>query len=109
MTGAAENPIPDLNVNAAGEGGIVAANLPAIEVSHALGKENRGVKLSEEDRLRFARQILFFLFLFCLLVVGVYLLEPDNKAAPSVFELVKIGVLPLVTLVIGFYFPNNSK
>jgi hypothetical protein len=27
--------------------------------------------------------------------------------AGGVFEVVKTGVLPLITLVIGFYFPNN--
>ena len=40
---------------------------------------------------------------------GAYVLAPDNKGAAQVIELIKVGMLPLVTLVIGFYFPNSRK
>lgn len=34
---------------------------------------------------------------------------PDNKGFSDSFELIKIGTLPLVTLVIGFYFPKTKE
>jgi hypothetical protein len=33
---------------------------------------------------------------------------PDNPGVSQIFELVKIGALPLVTSVISFHFPNSS-
>lgn len=35
-----------------------------------------------------------------------YALQHDNKALAAMFELVKIGALPLMTLVVSFYFPK---
>ncbi|HBK4767653.1 TPA: hypothetical protein LLS86_001155 [Serratia liquefaciens] len=49
----------------------------------------------EMERLRLARQVLCGIFVIS---------EPIRQ----VFELLKIGALPLVTLVISFYFPNTS-
>ncbi|CDG85338.1 hypothetical protein GJA_4734 [Janthinobacterium agaricidamnosum NBRC 102515 = DSM 9628] len=84
--------------------------MPDINVGQELGLVNDVKEVTGTDRLKFARQILFYLFLTCLLVFGAYILQPDNKGTAEIFELVKVGVLPLVTLVIGFYFPNsNSK
>lgn len=72
-------------------------------------KNDNGVALKEQDRLLFARQILFFLFLICLFVFAGFALAPENQALAQMFELVKIGALPLVTLVVGFYFPSSTK
>lgn len=36
-----------------------------------------------------------------------YTLQHDNKALAAMFELAKIGVLPLMTLVVSFYFPKS--
>lgn len=44
-----------------------------------------------------------------LLVMGGYAFNPDNKAWAEIFELIKVGALPLVTLVIGFYFPSSNR
>ena len=67
------------------------------------------VELGESDRLLFARQILLWLVIVTMFSFGAYVLAPENKGAAQVFELIKVGVLPLVTLVIGFYFPNSRK
>jgi len=67
-----------------------------------------GVSVSEGDRLRLARQVLFWLAIICIGVFVAYGREPENKALGQIFELIKIGALPLVTLVISFYFPKNS-
>lgn len=71
--------------------------------------EGKSPVLKEQDRLLFARQILFFLFLICLFVFAGFALAPENQALAQMFELVKIGALPLVTLVVGFYFPSSTK
>lgn len=76
--------------------------LAAIGRSYAVG-------LRECDRLAFARQILLWLVIVTVFAFGCYILAPENKGAEQVFELIKVGVLPLVTLVIGFYFPNNRR
>jgi len=34
-----------------------------------------------------------------------YGLNPENSALQAMFEFVKIGVPPLVTLLVTFYFP----
>jgi len=65
-------------------------------------------EVDEGERLRLARQVLLGLGLICSGVFIAYGLEPDNTGLSSIFELVKIGALPLVTLVISFYFPNRS-
>lgn len=65
--------------------------------------------VNESERLKFAKQLLFWLMLLCTGVFIAYTLQPDNKALANIFELIKIGFLPLVTLVVSFYFPNNIK
>ena len=65
--------------------------------------------INEGDRLRFAKQVLLFVGLVCVLVFAAYAFRPENKALSSIFELIKIGLLPLVTLVITFYFPKADR
>lgn len=67
------------------------------------------VEVSGSDRLRFAKQILFGLALICTGIIAGYACYPDNKALAQLSELVKIGALPIVTLVISFYFPNGTR
>lgn len=67
------------------------------------------VSLSENDRLGFAKSVLIWLAVICLLVFAAYIWKPESAAAKEVFEVIKIGALPLVTLVISFYFPNGSN
>lgn len=72
-------------------------------------KDDQPVSLTEGNRLSFARQILLWLVIITVFSFGAFILAPENKGAQQVFELIKVGVLPLVTLVIGFYFPNSRK
>lgn len=67
------------------------------------------VKINARDRLRFAKQILLGLALMTLAVFIAYAAMPANPAMAQIFELTKIGVFPLVTLAIAFYFPNRSR
>lgn len=65
--------------------------------------------LKETDRLLFAKQVLFFIFLFSIIIVGLAALSPTNELIIQMVDLVKIGVLPLVTLIVSFYFPQSIK
>ncbi len=70
--------------------------------------EAGGVSISESDRLKFARQLLFFICLICVGVFVAHGYDPKNEGVNQIFELIKIGALPLITLIVSFYFPNNS-
>ena len=65
--------------------------------------------INEGERLRFAKQVLLFVGAVCVLVFAAYAFRPENKALSSIFELIKIGILPLVTLVVSFYFPKSDR
>lgn len=81
--------------------------VPVLNIARYFKAEG-SIKLNESDRLRFARQVLLGIALLCGAVIAAYACAPENPALVQIFELVKIGALPIVTLVISFYFPNNS-
>ncbi len=90
----------DIFGNAGGDGGKI----------DTVGQPGEGIsQVDETDRLRFAREVLFALFFFVILIVTMAFIQPENKALDKIFDWAKIGVLPLVTLVIGFYFPNSNR
>lgn len=66
------------------------------------------VKLPESERMRFGRQVLTWIGLFVVGICGIYIWQPNNEAAQAIFEMIKIGALPLVTLIVTFYFPTRS-
>lgn len=68
-----------------------------------------GIQIDESDRLKFAKQILLVLALICSMTFIAYARWPENAAMQAIFEIIKIGALPLVTLVISFYFPSNNS
>jgi hypothetical protein len=70
--------------------------------------KKEAVTVSAVDRLSFAYRFLFALGGFCLIFFVWYGVDPSNDAVAKIFELIKIGALPLVTLVISFYFPNRT-
>lgn len=70
---------------------------------------SRDIQVTAGERLRFAKQVLLFLGGGAALVFAAYAVYPDNQALAGIFELVKIGLLPLVTLVVSFYFPKMDR
>jgi len=72
-------------------------------------KQTIAERLSSRERLRFARQVLSSLLFVVIGVFAGYAAMPDNPAMAAIFEVVKIGALPLATLVITFYFPNKAR
>jgi hypothetical protein len=65
--------------------------------------------INATDRLLFAKQVLFFIFAYSLIIVLLAAFFPDNDLIKQMIDLIKIGVLPLITLIISFYFPQNVK
>lgn len=65
-------------------------------------------KIDEGLRLKLAGKILLGIALIATGVFIWYALCPSNKALENIFELVKIGVLPLATLVVSFYFTKTD-
>lgn len=78
------------------------------DLNAVFSQESR-VTIDEGDRLKFAKQVLLWLGVICVGVFVGYGVFPDNTALASIFELIKIGALPLVTLVVSFYFPNSNN
>ena len=65
--------------------------------------------IDESERLKFARQVLVSLGFISVAVFVAYTAYPDNTALQEIFELIKIGLLPLVTLVVSFYFARTER
>jgi hypothetical protein len=65
--------------------------------------------IDESERLKFARQVLVSLGVIAVAVFVAYTAYPDNTALQEIFELIKIGLLPLVTLVVSFYFARTER
>lgn len=79
-----------------------------INVDTAFSSNENGVNiLDESSRLDFAKNILLCIFILIVTVFLAYSLYPENKALTQIYELIKIGALPLITLVISFYFPSS--
>ena len=67
-----------------------------------------GVSLPEADRLKLARQLLLSLGVLTVGFFTWYGRDPENSALQAIFELFKIGVLPLITLIVSFYFSRTD-
>lgn len=88
------------------------ATLPSINIAER--GDAKGVsEVTGQDLLRFARHILICLLVLSFTVMLMYYFSDrqgtNEVAAKEIFEVVKIGVLPLVSLVIGFYFRKTEK
>ena len=68
-----------------------------------------GVSIPETDRLKLARQLLLSLGVLTVGFFAWYGMAPENAALEAIFELFKIGVLPLVTLIVSFYFSRTDQ
>ena len=68
-----------------------------------------GVSIPEADRLKLARQLLLSLGVLTVGFFAWYARDPENSALQAIFELFKIGVLPLITLIVSFYFSRTES
>lgn len=63
--------------------------------------------ISDLDRLKLGGRILLGIAAIASGFFIWFVLWPENKALQAIFELLKIGVLPLATLVVSFYFTKD--
>jgi len=82
-------------------------SLVQLETDKAFAQNS--VLISGMERLRFAKQALCVLGLVCISVFVAYALSPQNPALVAIFEFLKIGILPLITLVVSFYFSSRER
>jgi hypothetical protein len=69
----------------------------------------RRAQLNAAARLQFAKQVLAWLALMCAAIIAAYGCFPANPALAAAFDLVRIGALPLLSLVLSFYFASSAK
>ena len=58
---------------------------------------------------RGAGRILLVIGLIAIGVFAAYGHKPDNPALQAIFEFVKVGLLPLATLVVVLYFTKTDR
>jgi hypothetical protein len=66
------------------------------------------VVLNEVLRLRFLKQVLAGIAVICFGVCAAFIYDPKSPAANQLFEFVKIGALPLITLVVVASFSRSE-
>ena len=65
--------------------------------------------------LRLAKQALLFIYIFVTLFLAVYILAVVRGWSDAcdllgaIFEFIKIGILPLVVLILTFYFQKTAS
>lgn len=72
-------------------------------------QRDTSIAINEGDRLIFAKQITLGLALISSAIMAGYACYPDNQALAALVEIIKIGMLPMATLVISFYFTSSTK
>lgn len=65
--------------------------------------------VDENERLKFAKQVLLGLFVISALVLSGYACFPDNPALADMFEWIKNNMSQLVAMVLCFYFSANGR
>lgn len=85
-------------------------NQPDVEKIVIQEEEKRySLSLNESDRLLFAKQVLLFIFVFSTIIVVLAAFFPYNNLIEQMVDIIKIGALPLITLIVSFYFPQSIK
>ncbi|MRW91661.1 hypothetical protein GJ699_16840 [Duganella sp. FT80W] len=82
---------------------------PIVNYHEDIFQRDSSVAINEADRLVFAKQITLGLAIISSAIMVGYGCYPENRALAALFEVIKIGVLPMATLVISFYFTSGSK
>jgi hypothetical protein len=72
-------------------------------------QRDTSIAINEGDRLIFAKQVTLGLALISSAIMVGYASYPDNQALAALIEIIKIGMLPMATLVISFYFTSSTK
>lgn len=68
---------------------------------------SRTGQVTDRDLLVLAWWMLGCIFLLCVGVFGFYAVFPENDALKNIFEFIKVSIMPLVVLIVSFYFKNR--
>ncbi len=63
----------------------------------------------EADGLKLVKWVLLWIAIISIGIFVGYSVNPDNKALADIFELVKIGALPLVILIVLLCFQSQNR
>lgn len=87
-----------------GAGAITQINLEEVAAEQNIGNED----VSPKDKLALAKGVLFFIFILAILA-GVARVFAEVEAGKDIFDAATTLLLPVVTLVLGFYFGRNDN
>lgn len=79
------------------------------DATRQVGESSDLALVDEGLRLKLAGRILLGIAIIGIGAGSFYGMFPENVAATNIFELVKIGLLPLATLVVSFYFSREQR
>ena len=88
-----------------GTGTITQIDLEKVAAEQNIGNET---DVSPKDKLAFAKGVLGFIFILAVLA-GVARVWAVEEAGKDIFDAATTLLLPVVTLVLGFYFGRNDN
>lgn len=78
-----------------------------LDVPNQLPEASLDISPLEKLRFGLASYMLLAIFVLCVCIFYFYAHDPDNVALKEMFEFVKVSMMPLVVLIVSFYFKNN--
>ncbi len=88
-----------------GTGSVKQIDLGVVAAEQNLGNEK---ELTPTAKLTFAKWVLFFIFVLAVLS-GIARIWAEKEAGKDIFDAATTLLLPVVTLVLGFYFGRNDN
>ena len=88
-----------------GTGSVTQIDLEEVAAEQNIGNET---DVSPKDKLAFAKGVLGFIFILAVLA-GVARVWASKEAGKDIFDAATTLLLPVVTLVLGFYFGRNDN
>ena len=87
-----------------------AVEVREIDLGGIAEEQNAGNQkdISPKDKLRFAQQVLFAIFVLAIFA-GIARIWAADPAGSDIFNAATTLLLPVVTLVLGFYFGRSDK
>ncbi len=81
-----------------------------IDLEQIAEEQNAGNKndISPKDKLKFAQRVLMAIFILAVLA-GIARIWASNPAGSDIFNAATTLLLPVVTLVLGFYFGRSEN
>ena len=96
--------------NSNAETATVKASSEVIDLGGIAEEQNAGnpTDISPKDKLKFAQRVLLAIFILAILA-GIARIWASDSAGSDIFNAATTLLLPVVTLVLGFYFGRNDN